>query len=137
MDCIFCKILKKEIPSTVILDNKNVFAFLDIRPVNLGHILIIPKKHYRNIYDIPEDQFCLLAKFVKKISIALKKALHADGINLGMNNDEAAGQIVEHAHIHIIPRFKNDGLKHWPQKNYKNSEGEQIAKKIRKNLDNF
>lgn len=137
MDCIFCKILKKEIPSTVILDNEDVFVFLDIRPINLGHILIIPKKHYQNIYDIPEEQFCLLAKFTKKIAIALKKALGADGINLGMNNDGAAGQVVEHAHIHIIPRFKNDGLKHWPPKNYKNGEEKQIAKKIKNSLENF
>ena len=135
MDCIFCKIIKKEIPAEKIYEEKNVLAFLDIKPINTGHILVIPKKHFKNIYEIPDKDFCDLTKVVKKLSSIIKKATKADGINIGINNDEAAGQVIFHSHIHIIPRFKNDGLKHWKGKErYEKGEMEKVLKKIKKAL---
>lgn len=129
-DCIFCKIVKKEIPSEKIYEDEIVFAFLDIRPVNIGHTLIVPKEHFKNIFDLPEDTLTHMMKVVKKISIALKK-FGSDGINIHINNEKAAGQIVFHSHIHLIPRFEGDNLFHWPGRDlYKEAETKEVAKKI-------
>jgi len=134
MDCIFCKIIKGEIPSNKIYENQNTYAFLDINPVNHGHTLVIPKKHYINIFDTPEETLKQLILTIKKITPAIKKAVNADGINIGLSNEQAAGQAVFHIHFHIMPRFKNDGLKLLPQKTYESPEQtKQIAQKI-KNL---
>ena len=134
MDCIFCKIIKGEIPSNKIYENQNTYAFLDINPVNHGHTLVIPKKHYINIFDTPEETLKQLILTIKKITPAIKKAVNADGINIGLSNEQAAGQAVFHIHFHIMPRFKNDGLKLLPQKTYESPEqAKQIAQKI-KNL---
>jgi len=128
-ECIFCKIIKGEIPCNKVYEDETSFAFLDIKPVNFGHTLIIPKEHFENIYDLPEDTAAHLIKIAKKISMALKK-LGADGTNITTNNGEAAGQVVFHSHIHLIPRFINDGLSHWPTKTYKNEESKEELKKI-------
>ena len=133
-DCIFCKIVKGEIPSNKVYEDEKVLAFLDIGPVNKGHALVIPKEHYVNIYDIPENLLKNVIAAVKKVSKAVKKGVNADGINLNMSNDPSAGQVVMHSHIHIIPRFKDDGLKHWPQSKYKEGEAEEVKKKIKENL---
>ena len=128
-DCIFCKISKKEIPCDKVYEDEISFAFLDINPVNLGHTLIIPKKHFENIYDLPEDTAAHLIKIAKKISIALKK-IGVDGTNITTNNGKAAGQVVPHSHIHLIPRFMSDKLPSWPTKKYKEGEIKEIAQKI-------
>ena len=134
-ECVFCKIVKKEIPSDIIYEDDNFFAFLDINPNNLGHSLIIPKKHYENIYNLPDEILKNIAPLIKKIAVAVKNGVNADGINIIMNNDGAAGQIVPHAHFHIIPRFASDGLRHWPGKSYSNKkEMAKIAEKIKKEL---
>lgn len=112
-DCLFCKIAKKEIPSEVIYEDDRTFAFLDINPNNIGHALVIPKSHAKNIYEITSDEFTKVMETVHRLAPAIKSALNADGINLGMNNDPAAGQIIPHAHVHIIPRYTDDGFKHW------------------------
>lgn len=131
-DCVFCKIVKKEIPSDKIYEDDKFFAFLDINPNNPGHSLIIPKKHYENIYDLPDEVLSEIAPLIKKIAIAVKKSVNADGINIGMNNDGAAGQIVHHAHFHVIPRFADDGLHHWRDKSYASKEeAAKIAEKIK------
>ena len=133
-DCIFCKIIKGEIPSNKVYENEKVLAFLDIGPVNKGHALVIPKEHYVNIYDIPENLLKNVIAAVKKVSKAVKKGVNADGINLNMSNDPSAGQVVMHFHMHVIPRFKNDNLKLWPQSKYKEGEAEEVKKKIKENL---
>src|SRR3989344_7777600 len=130
-ECVFCKIVKREIPSDKIYEDDNFFAFLDINPNNPGHTLVIPKKHYKNIYDLPDEILCAIGPIVKKISIAVKKGVNADGINIIMNNDGAAGQIVPHAHFHIIPRFADDDLRHWPGKSFLKEESAKIAEKIK------
>ncbi len=134
MDCIFCKIIKGEIPSVKIYEDTNYLAFLDIQPNNPGHTLVVPKKHSRNIFDIESSDLLGLYEIVKKISAAVKNGVSADGINITMNNEPAAGQIVFHTHTHIIPRFKDDGYKHWGHKNYKEGEIEEVAKKIREKI---
>jgi histidine triad (HIT) family protein len=134
-DCIFCKIIKGDIPSNKVYEDDNVFAFLDITPVNLGHTLVIPKKHFTNIYETPEDILIHVMKAVKSISKATKTALGADGVNIIMNNDAGAGQIIMHSHVHVIPRFNNDGFSHWHGKRgYLDGEASEIAKKITQEL---
>ncbi len=133
-NCLFCKIIKGEIPSAKVYEDEHSYAFLDIKPINLGHTLLLPKKHFANLYEIPDDALSRLAPTIKKLAIAVKKAVGADGINIGMNNDNAAGQLVFHAHIHIMPRFKNDGHQHWHGKQYQDSEIDGVAKKIISNL---
>jgi len=133
-DCLFCKIIAGEIPSTKIYEDDNVFAFLDIAPVNPGHTLVIPKEHTPNIYEMSEKTLGYVMGVVKKLSSATKDALQADGINLEMNNDTVAGQVIFHAHLHVIPRFEGDGLKQWPGKSYEGSHQEEVAKKIKEKL---
>ena len=129
-DCIFCKIIKGEIPSSKLYENDKVFAFLDIAPVSKGHSLVIPKEHYETLMDISDDILKEVSVVVKRLSSAVKKAVNADGISIGMSNYKAAGQVVPHAHIHIMPRFENDGLKFWPQKKYEEGEIESYREKI-------
>ena len=134
MGCVFCKILGKDIPSEKIFETDKVYAFLDNRPINRGHTLVIHKNHHTDIFDIPENDLKDLIVVAKKISTAALKALRADGINIGMNNKAAAGQAVMHAHLHVIPRFEKDGLKHWPGKNYAPDELKLDAEAIKKEL---
>lgn len=134
MDDLFLKIIKGEIPSHIVYEDAHTFAFLDINPVNPGHTLVVPKEQYENIYDIPEDLWCALMSTVKKLAPAIKTATRADGINIEMNNGSAAGQMVFHTHIHIVPRYKNDGFTHWPGTPYKDKEAEQITLKIKESL---
>lgn len=129
-DCIFCKIIKGEIPSVKLYEDSEALAFLDINPINLGHALVIPKKHFQNILETPEDIMVHMMKVVKKVSHGLE-ALKPDGINIKINNKEAAGQDVFHSHIHVIPRYIGDGFAPWHSKNkYKEGEKEEIARKI-------
>ena len=134
MDCIFCKIIKGEIPCSKVFEDEKFFAFLDIGPVNRGHTLVIPKKHYKNLLDMPEDELKGYIETIQKVSKAIIKAVNADGISINMSNEPAAGQVVMHAHFHLIPRFKNDGLKLWPQGRYKEGEAEEIKNKITNSL---
>ena len=129
-ECIFCKIIKGEIPSNKVYENKNFFAFLDIGPVNKGHTLVIPKKHYKNLLDMPEEELKGYMETIQKVSNAVKKGVNAEGISINMSNESAAGQVVMHAHFHLIPRFKDDGLRLWPQGRYKEGEADKIKDKI-------
>ncbi|MGM0383775.1 MAG: HIT family protein, partial [Thermodesulfobacteriota bacterium] len=110
MDCIFCKIVAGEIPAVKVLDEEKVFAFMDINPSNKGHILAIPKNHAENIIEIPENDLTALIKAVKRCAKAAKEALNAEGITILQLNGKASDQIIPHLHVHIIPRWKNDGL---------------------------
>jgi len=129
-DCVFCKIVSGEIPTNKVYEDKEFLAFLDIKPINKGHTLIIPKKHCKNLLDFPKAEETDLIEFIKKVATAVVKATNADGFNLGMNNGKAAGQVIHHAHFHIIPRFNNDGLHSWPNKDISKEELEQMQKKI-------
>lgn len=110
-DCIFCKIIKGEIPSAKVYEDEHVYAFLDISQVTKGHTLIIPKAHEENIYELSEDNARHVFSAVPKISNAIKAAYNPVGLNLLNNNGEKAGQSVFHFHLHIIPRYgEGDGF---------------------------
>ena len=128
--CVFCKIIKGELPATKLYEDDTALAFLDISPVNIGHTLVIPKEHFENILETPEDTIAHMMKVVKKISHGME-ALKPDGININMNNKSAAGQVVFHSHIHVIPRFIGDGFGLWHGKRpYNDGEKEEVAEKI-------
>lgn len=133
-NCLFCKIISGEIPSSKVYENENSVAFLDINPVNVGHTLLVPKKHSRNIFDIKEETLKNLMPTLQKISTAVKEGVKADGVNIHINNEPSAGQVVFHTHIHIIPRFENDGIKMWNGKPYENGKMEEVAEKIKSSL---
>ncbi len=130
-ECIFCKIIRGELPSYKVYEDEKTMAFLDINPVNAGHTLVVPKKHSHNIFDIAADDWAAMTETARILSIAIERALDANGVNIGMNNREHAGQVVDHPHLHIIPRFKGDGLKLMPQRKYSEGEAEPTAEKIR------
>lgn len=130
MSCVFCEIIKGNIPSYKVCEDDKTLAFLDIAPVNPGHTLVVPKKHYANMEEISEDELCYLIKTVKKVGRAIKDGLGVEGYNLSVNNDPVAGQVVPHIHFHIIPRKPDDGLKLWPQGKYGDGEAEEVIKKI-------
>lgn len=130
-DCIFCKIIKGEIPSHKVYEDDEVLAFLDINPINKGHTLVVPKEHYENLVELPEDLAEQVIRVVKKVAPSVTEVTKADGFNVGLNNGEAAGQVVMHAHFHIIPRFDDDGLAPWPRKEYTDTEEkEELARSI-------
>ena len=108
--CVFCKIIKGELKSQKVYEDEDVIAFLDINPIHKGHTLVVSKKHYDNIYEIPDEDLKKLIVVVKKVAIALKK-MGADGVNIVQNNDEAAGQRVFHIHFHVIPRYYGDKIR--------------------------
>lgn len=109
-DCIFCKIIKKEIPSFMITETDNIFVFLDINPNTNGHLLFIPKKHYKDILDIPSELLSEFHELIKKMIIKLDFELKPTGYTIELNNG-SAGE-VKHFHIHLIPRYNNDLLSH-------------------------
>ena len=108
-DCIFCKIIAKEIPSKILYQNNNTIAFLDIFPISQGHTIVIPKKHYTNLETIPINELHEVMETVKIVSNLIYKNLNIDGYNILQNNYKAAGQVINHFHVHIIPRSNADG----------------------------
>jgi histidine triad (HIT) family protein len=130
--CLFCKIVANEIPSYKVYEDENTLAFLDIQPVNPGHTLVIPKKHYTNLEEIPEAELCQLIKVVKKLGLLLKKALNLEGYNIQVNNDPLSGQVIPHLHFHLTPRLEGDGLRFWPKRQYEPGEAEAVLAKLKK-----
>jgi len=131
-NCIFCKIIKGEISSHKVYEDRHTLAFLDIMPTNPGHTLVVPKKHFSSLEEVDEETLCQMIKTVKKVGKALKSGLEAEGYNVMENNDAVAGQIIPHLHFHIIPRKKGDGLALWAQKKYTDGEeAEKISEKIK------
>ena len=130
--CIFCKIIEKSIPSKVLFENDKNLAFLDIFPVSKGHTIVIPKNHYKNLEEIPNNELSELFEIVKKVSILIHKKLKVDGYNILQNNFRAAGQVVNHFHVHIIPRSNEDGKFKLliPKKQAKEEELNQILEII-------
>ena len=109
-DCIFCKIINKEIPSHLIYEDEDVFAFLDINASAPGHTIVIPKKHVVTMFELSQDELGLLFEKVKMIASKIKESeLAPTGFNIGVNQYRPAGQEVDHLHLHIIPRWENDG----------------------------
>jgi histidine triad (HIT) family protein len=135
-NCIFCKIIKGEIPAVKIYEDERVFAFLELNPLAKGHALLIPKKHSQGIFDIDEEDLKGVAAAAKKIAFRLKEVLGAEGVNLVQRSGKAAEQGVFHFHLHIIPRKKGDKIdmdKWWFEKAEAASieDLQAAAKKIR------
>lgn len=129
-DCIFCKIVSGQIPCEKLYEDDKTFAFLDIKPANEGHTLVIHKHHHADLFDTPVEDVADIFRTVKKVGAALLQAVGADGLNIGMNNKPAAGQVVFHAHVHVIPRYSGDGLKMWPHKETTAEARLAVAKKV-------
>ena len=108
-NCIFCKIIEGEIPSHVLYEDEQFKVILDVNPATRGHALILPKNHYANLYELPEENAADVMKLAKKMMETMTERLNCDGFNIVQNNGEAAGQTVFHFHMHLIPRYKNDG----------------------------
>ena len=136
MECIFCKIVSGEIPAVKVLDEELVVAFMDINPSSRGHMLVVPKNHTENIFEIPESDLVVLIKAVKRCAKAVKEALNAEGITILQLNGKASDQIVPHLHIHVIPRWENDGLSvsTWEMKPGDMEEIQEIALKVKEYL---
>jgi histidine triad (HIT) family protein len=136
MECIFCKIVSGEIPAVKVLDEESVLAFMDINPSSRGHMLIVPKNHAENIFEIPESDLATLIKAVKKCAGAAKDALRAEGVTILQLNGKASDQIVPHLHVHVIPRWENDGLSvsTWEMKPGDMEQIQDTAKKIREHI---
>ncbi|MFQ5846426.1 MAG: HIT family protein [Candidatus Methylomirabilales bacterium] len=109
MGCIFCQIRDGQIPSTRVYEDDKTIAFMDINPINQGHLLVIPKNHADTIFDISPADLGAIAATVKKVAGAMRQALRPDGLNLFQANGTAAGQVVPHVHVHLIPRWTGDG----------------------------
>lgn len=109
-NCIFCKIATGEIPSVTLHEDEDFRVILDVGPASKGHALILPKDHYANIYELPEEMTAKAYVLAKRMAALLTDALGCDGFNILQNNGEPAGQTVFHFHIHLIPRYQNDNV---------------------------
>ena len=126
MENIFIKIVKGEIPCAKIYEDEKFLAFLDINPVSRGHTLLIPKEEYKQMTDMPNELLGEIFVIAKKLMIKIKESMKCDFVQLSV-----VGIDIPHFHIHLIPRYFNDGLKGWPTFEYKEGEMEDIARKIR------
>lgn len=137
MDCIFCKIVSNEIPSIKVYEDDRVFAFMDINPLNDGHLLIVPKTHAATVHEITEADFLAVMSATHKLTAAVKKALNPEGINLMQLNGRAANQVVPHLHVHIVPRWSGDGLpiSQWEPVTGNMEKIEGVAEKIQRALE--
>ncbi len=118
-DCLFCKIVRGEIPCAKVYEDDYFLAFLDIGPIIKGHTLVIPKEHYATLPETPASLLAEMMSVVQRVAGAQMNALKADGTNIIQNNGRASGQLVDHVHFHIIPRFSSDGHKwNWAAKSY-------------------
>lgn len=134
-DCIFCKIASGKIPSAKVLDVDGAFAFMDIGPLAEGHVLLVPKGHYVTVDQMPADASAAMLKHLPALVKAVKAATGAAGVNVLQNNGEAAHQVVQHVHFHIIPRNPGDAFHfNWPAGKYPAGRAEELAAAIRSKL---
>lgn len=130
-DCIFCKIANGEIPSRTIYEDQLFRVILDLSPATRGHALILPKAHSTSLYELPEETAAAVLVLAKKLAAIMRERLGCDGLNLVQNNGEAAGQTVSHFHLHMIPRYADDGQKiGWILGNPSQEELDEVRKKL-------
>ena len=132
-NCIFCKIAAGEIPSYTIYEDEDFRVFLDVNPACKGHVLIVPKTHYANIYEIDEEIAAKAMKLAKRLATKMTEVLKCDGFNLLQNNNEAAGQTVFHFHMHLIPRYldsKNNDILNWSHETFSAEEMAEICNSL-------
>ncbi len=130
-NCLFCKIVAGDIPSFRVYEDDAVIAFLDIKPVNPGHTLIVPKIHSEGFHDASEEALQRVAVATQKVANAIMSSLGVPAFNLMQNNGTVAGQVIPHLHIHIIPRHSDDGIQLWPGTTYAEGEIAAIQEKIK------
>ena len=134
-NCVFCKIASGEIPSYTLYEDEDFKVFLDLSPTSFGHALIIPKEHYRNLFELDDSIASKSLVLAKKVATAMKKSLNCDGLNILQNNGEVAGQTMFHFHIHVIPRYKNDNTQIiFDQKSLTEEDAHKIIDSIVSNL---
>ena len=134
-DCVFCKIVNGDIPSNTIYENSEFKVIMDISPATKGHVLVLPKEHFKDIYDIDAETAGKLFQLAAVVARALKEVLHCDGLNIIQNNGEIAGQTVFHFHMHLIPRYEGDDVTvKWKEHSMDAEEMDQVPKDIRKAL---
>jgi histidine triad (HIT) family protein len=133
--CIFCRIVREEIPCARVLQSDQAVAFLDIHPVNPGHTLLVPKAHHVHLSQLPDELAAHLAALLPRLCRAIAAATGSDGLNVIMNNGRAAGQTIDHCHWHLIPRFRDDAVKWpWPHTDYAGDELNQMRFRIEREL---
>ncbi|MBO4490603.1 MAG: HIT family protein [Lentisphaeria bacterium] len=129
-NCIFCKIIAGEIPSVKLYEDDLVYAFMDIAPITFGHTLVIPKEHHTSVATIPEATAGRMFLVGSRLGVAMKRGLAADGFNLHLSDGTVAGQVVMHAHLHVVPRWTDDGFHwNWRQLKYENEAAREELKK--------
>jgi histidine triad (HIT) family protein len=134
-DCVFCSIAHGTIPSAKILETAEAVAFLDINPVNCGHTLLVPRAHHAHLSDLPDAVAAATGSLLPQLCRAIRAATGADGLNVIVNNGQAAGQTIDHCHWHIIPRFSNDAVNWpWPHSQYVGDELSQMKFRIEREL---
>ncbi len=134
-DCVFCKIVAGQIPSTRVFEDEHTLAFMDLGHVNPGHVLVAVKKHAANLFELDEAQAAAVARAGVRIARAIKAAFDPEGLSVYQANGKAAGQTVFHYHVHLLPRHQGDGMELvWPVKNPPREKLEGYAEKIRKQL---
>jgi histidine triad (HIT) family protein len=134
-NCIFCKIIQKTVPSSILYEDNTVLAFLDIKPLSKGHTLVIPKNHYADIFDIPKNDLQEIYAVTKTLATAIKNATNADGISIIQQNGKAAGQVIFHYHVHIVSRFNGLSLPSFTELNIaERKELDEMAAKIKQHL---
>lgn len=135
-DCLFCRIAADEIPATKVGEDGLVMAFLDIHPVNFGHLLIIPRAHHARLAELPDDLAMAVARWVPRLSRAILAATGAPGLHLIVNNGAVAGQTIDHVHWHLIPRFEGDAVDWpWPHLSYPDGDAARLRDRIAAQLD--
>jgi len=138
MSCIFCDIVDGIQEAEILFEDDSTIAFLDIRPLNYGHSLVIPKNHYENFSEVAEKDLHSVIKATQFVTNCIKSSLHPDGINIISNNGSAAGQTIFHFHFHIIPRLKNDHFTFRPHfKDYSEGSMKEFADKIRSEINSY
>ena len=130
-DCIFCRIANGQIPSKTLYEDESFRVILDLGPAAKGHALILPKEHAANLYELPDETAAAAMKLAKKMALLLRERLGCDGLNLVQNNGEIAGQTVPHFHLHLIPRYREDGQRiSWVPSKPTQEELETVRKEI-------
>ena len=133
-NCIFCKLANKDIPTNIIYEDDRFTVILDASPATKGHALILPKNHAANIYELPDEDASAVFVLAKKLATKMTEILHCDGFNIVQNNGEVAGQTVFHVHMHLIPRYLNDGNQDkltWNHAEFTPEEIAEIAAELR------
>lgn len=129
-DCIFCQIASGEIPADKIYEDDKTIAFLDIKPVNPGHVLVVTKEHYLDLISTPDELLEAIIVIAKKIGKKILETEIGEAITFTFNNGRVAGQVVDHVHLHIMPRLSNDGYELWQGKEYSKGAAEKIVEKL-------